>query len=368
MKRLLVVSLILTLVVASSALGSSARWQALGNEHRFIIDTSNYGVYPGRVHQFSNAIFVIPIPEFGNNNVASGFLKKINDNMTGAFHFNLPSGGVRKLNSALKSYEGKNERLAGLDVRTWPDLFWAMKMDDMTVGARVSLAMDKNSTSEISTSAMALDANAGVTLASTAGDVDLGVSVGIQSFSDDDGSRVTESTGGFALSADARLNKPMGEKTTIVPVLNVNIGANPTEKDAAEVSYLGGDIGLGYRLAFENRKMVVAGLVLALNSVTIDDDTTTTIGPKFVAGCETPLTKWLVVRGGANAVMDLKSNSVSSIDVNYYYNMGFRIMYGGFIFDAIVSRDIFHRGPSFVSGSSAEGNKLATNVCLTYVY
>lgn len=376
MKRLLVLMFVLSIVITSESFGASARWQALGNEHRFIIDTTNYTIYPGRLHQFTNALFVIPLPAFENNNLAAGVLMKINENMTGAFHFNLPSSGASKLGTTLKAYADKNDRLAGLELRPFPDLFWAMKSGSTTIGARVAVAMDSASTSEpaeIKTSAMAADINIGATMAMPYGDLDIGVGAGIASFSDEAGGKVTESTGGYSISLDARLNKPMGKKCTLVPILNAKLGADPTEKDQTEVSYMAGDAGVGLRTMFD-KKMVVTGLVIGFNSITKTPPTgtevkDTTLSPKFVAGCEAPITKWLIARGGANAQLTRKSNNVSSMDVSYYYNMGIRILYGGVIIDAILARDILHRGPYFISGASKEeGSDLSTNICVTYAF
>ena len=94
MKRLLMLILVLCMVIPSVSYGASSRWQALGNEHRFIIDTSNYGVYPARIHQFTNAVWLMPRSQFGDNDIAAGILMKLNDKMTGAFHFNLDRKSV----------------------------------------------------------------------------------------------------------------------------------------------------------------------------------------------------------------------------------------------------------------------------------
>ena len=382
MKKLILILLLLSLVISSSAFGASARWQALGNEQRFVIDTSNYGPYPARIHQFTNAVWLIPKPAFGDNDISAGILLKMKDNMTGAFHFNLPpSPGVSRLTSTLKSYgqvgdkPATNPRLAALEPRIFPDLFWAMKSGSMTVAGRLALAMDKSGKSapkEVSTSARAIDANAGVTMATPLGDLDLGVGVGLQSFSDDGESKVIESTGGYLVSFDARLNKPKGKMYTLVPIFNVGLGANPVESGTTEISYMGGDLGLGLRAMFD-KKMVVTGLVLGLNSVTKtppkgDETTDTTLSAKFVAGCEAPLTKWLVVRGGANATLESNGNDDSSMDTKYYYNTGIRMMYGGFIVDIIFARDLFYRGPYLISGANKEGTNLGTNICITYAF
>ncbi|MDQ1327645.1 MAG: hypothetical protein QG641_928 [Candidatus Poribacteria bacterium] len=377
MKKVLILSFIFCMVITSVAFGASARWQALGNEQRFIIDTSNYTPYPARIYQFSNAVWLIPKSAFGDNDINAGWLTKLNPNMMAAFHFNLPSAGTTKLSSALASYTGKNDRLAGLTPRTFPDVFWAMKSGTTTVAARVALAMDKSDVTtpdSITTNAMATDVSVGATMAMPFGDVDLGIGAGIQNFKDDAGGKITESTGGYAITIDARINAPMDKdkKCNLVPILNVKLGADPTQKDVTETTYMGGDIGIGIRTMYE-KKMVVGGLVMAYNSVTDKpvgkaEVKTTTFAPKFIAGCEIPLTKWIVVRGGANAELSSKSNGSSSMDVKYYYNSGIRMMYGGFIVDLILSRDIFHRGPYLLSGSGKDGSNLATNICITYAY
>ncbi|MGB9594829.1 MAG: hypothetical protein ACPL7B_01000 [Candidatus Poribacteria bacterium] len=374
MKKIIMLSLIFCVVVSSMAYGASARWQALGNEHRFIIDTSNYGIYPARVYQFSNAVWLIPRSAYGDNDIMAGVLMKLNDNMMWAYHFNVPSAGVGKLSTALKAYDKKNDRLAGLEPKVFPDIFWAMKSGSTTFALRGALAMDKANTDDVTTNAMAFDINAGVTTTLPLGDLDIGVGVGVQKFSDDDGAKVTESTGGFALAVDARLNMPCKKDKNItwVPIASLKIGSDPTESGVVENSYLTGDVGFGMRKMFD-KKMVVTGLVAALNSSTTTPSggkevKTTTIAPKFIAGCEAPLTKWLIVRGGANVEFSMKSNDVSTTDVKYYYNSGIRILYGGFIVDWILARDFFYRGPYFISGSGKDGSNFATNICLTYAF
>lgn len=378
MKRLLLVLslVLLCMTISSVAFGASARWAALGNEHRFLIDSTNYLPYPSRVNQFGNAVWLIPRSEFGDNDITSGALIKITPNIVGAFHFNVASTGATKLSSALKAYEGKNDRLAALQPRTFPDLFLGVKMGKTTVAGRIALAMDKSSVStpqEITTSASAADIYLGATMVTPCGgDLDLGLNAAIQSFKDDAGSKVTESTGGYGISFDARFNKPMGKTPyTLVPIANVKVGADPTESGATEVSYFGGDLGVGLRAMFD-KKMVLVGALAAYSSTTKTpasgaEVTETTLAPKVVAGCEIPLTKWIVVRGGANAELSTKSNGTSSMDVKYYYNAGIRMLYGGFIVDMILARDIFHRGPYLISGTD-KGANLSTNVCLTYAF
>jgi len=479
MSRILIVSILLILVVSSGAFAASTRWNALGGDHRFIIDTTNYTIYPGRLTQFGNALFIIPTPNFLDNNVASGALVNVTKDMTLALHYNLASAGAKNLSKALaglsdpdeltsaergltRADEGtaewfearksvaalsQNERLAALDIRPFPDLFWGMRTGNIGLGVRLALAMDSDSDAasvleepimkdedvvgmetkpveEITASATAFDLNVGATMYETpAGDLDLGLSVGMQSFSGDDPNHDIEigSTGGLDLACNARLSKPLDEEAyrTLISLANLNIGSLPSAEydieaapDVAEVSYTKGDIGVGFRQKVKEKGMVLAGVVggygattytptttmeiepaeeggeVTLETKELPETTDTSLNATVLAGCEFPISKWLIVRGGANvrfaaitdemvvregiedwitgeetvteAVRDKKSTSVG-----YYYNMGIRAVFNGLLVDVLLARNIVHRGPYFLTG--AAGN-WATNVCVTYKF
>ena len=106
MKKIVLVALLLVLVAASVSFAASARWNALGAEHRFMLDTSNYAMYLGRMHMFANALWIIPnIPGGAGipDNMMSGLLVKKND-MAWAIHYNLPGTiGFPALRRALNS-------------------------------------------------------------------------------------------------------------------------------------------------------------------------------------------------------------------------------------------------------------------------
>lgn len=491
MKKILVFATIMLLVIGSVSFGASTRWNAMGGEHRFIIDTTNYTIYPGRITMFGNAVFVIPVPKsdvkefydqryFTDDGFVTGALLNVK-NMTLAIHYNLDSDGTRNLRKALAGFlpdqtaideaerdlryeefgsddwiKAKNaydllnqkSRLYNLDVKTFPDLFWAMKTGKISVGARLALAMDSSSDTaslneipvkseggaviekdivpveEIKTSAKSIDFLVGATIYETpAGDVDLGLGIGKQSFSDDDpNSKYTiESTGGLDIAFNARLNKPLDKdaKYTLVPFLNFGTGSLPsanyneiTAPKVNEVSYMKGDLGVGIREKIREKGLLVVGLVGGYNATTTKAITTivteqegkpttrtkkelpetkdTTLGATLLAGCEYPVNSWLIVRGGANmkysklndeivvtkkienyadetksSVEDLigtkKSDSFSS-----YYNMGIRTIYKGLIIDYLLARNLLHRGPYIISGAS--GGTWATHICVTYAF
>jgi len=482
MKKILVASILLALVASSGAFAASARWNALGGDHRFIIDTTNYTIYPGRIVLFGNALFIIPVPDFLDNNVASGALLNVTENMTWAFHYNLPSAGAKNLKKALAGFtpeagaldgaerdlnradEGTSEwfkarkalavimqddRLSALDIKPFPDLFWGMKMGKIVLGARLAMAMDSISDAasiiqepvmedetavgmetkpaeEITTSAKALDLSLGATMYETpAGDLDLGVRVGMQSFAGEDPNEDIEisSTGGMDLAFDARLNKPLGEEKknfTLVSLLGVNVGSLPSAEydevvapNVTEVSYMKGDVGVGFRDKIKDKVTLIAGAVGGYGTTTSKPTTTVEIEPAeeggevtiekkelpettdtsmsatVLAGCEFPITKWLTMHGGANVkfaaitdemvVQKVKESWLGegevvtedvvgqkkSTSVDYYYNMGFRAVISGLIVDVILARNIVHRGPYFLTG--ATGN-WGTEVCVTYKF
>ena len=465
MKKILTVSILLTLVVSSGAFAGPARWNALGGEHRFIIDTSNIMAYPGRATFFGNAIVLTPIPMvdiresygqqyFVDNGVVAYALLNVTDNMTLGYNYNLASGGLRSLRGALAGFAMDADaskldlggRLAALDLQPFPDVLWGMKIGEVSLGARLSLAMDSDSDAtstvhvpimegeevigeeikpveEITTSARTFDLSFGATMYETSvGNLDLGLSVGLQSFTGDDPNDDIEiaSTGGMDIAFGARLNKPLSEDYTLVPLLSLAIGSPPSaeydEKSApnvTEVSYTKADLGMGFRKKVRERGLVVGGVLggygattykptitiekgpaeeggeIILEKKEISETTDTGLNVTILAGCEYPINKWLIVRGGMNvkfaAITDAvvvkrevdnwsnpEENVVEEIvvdrkstSVDYYYNMGFRTIYGGLIIDILLARNIVHRGPYFLTGA-ADG--WATNVSLIYTF
>lgn len=492
MKKVFVLILFFTLIISSVAFGASTRWNALGGEHRFIIDTTNYTIYPGRVTMFGNALFVIPVPTsdvkefydlryFTDSGFVTGALLNVS-NMTFAIHYNLDSTGTGNLRKALSGFSldstaladaqddmnredvgsadwvsakgafqslSQKSRLYSLNVKTFPDLFWAMKMGKTSVGARLAVAMDNSSDTasqiqeailsdsgatigsnttvaqEIKTSAMSLDFLVGATMYETpAGDLDLGLGIGKQSYSDDDpnsGLKI-ESENGLDIAFNARLNKPICKdgKWTMVPILNFTTGSNPSSKfdeksapNVTKVSYMKGDLGLGFREKIKEKGLVVVGLVGGYNATTskatvtkvtpaaveggqstkavveLPDAKDTTLIATLLAGCEFPITKWLIIRGGANSkfytvddqmVVTEKKESLlpgekgesknvigskKSANMDFYYNMGIRTIYNGLIVDFLLARNLLHRGPYILSGA---GGIWASNICVTYAF
>ena len=168
---------------------------------------------------------------------------------------------------------GLNSRLADLNIGTFPDLFVGAKFGKIGVGARLSLSSATSSfsgrwsveeevldpenerkvigtktksVSEVS-NAGAFDLSLGATIEETpVGDLDIGLSIGSQSF-DDEGpvlekstyggidvgsteSFKVESTGGSSLAIDLRLNKTLGKekKLTLIPLFNFSSGELPS--------------------------------------------------------------------------------------------------------------------------------------------
>lgn len=486
MKKILVISILLTLIVSFGAFAAPARWNALGGEHRLLIDDENYLVYPGRVGQFSNSLFIIPCPKadarefyderyFGDNGIASGALLNVTENMTLAFHYNIPSAGATNLSAALAGFAGEdvpleNDRLAALDIKTGPDLFWGMKMGNMSLGARFALAMDSSSDATVMveeedkdeleqviavktkaveeiTNAKALDLSIGATMYKTpVGDLDLGLCIGMQKFTDEGpiynpkrkseillNYAQIESTGGQDIAFNARLNKTLGNYT-LVPLLNLNIGSLPSVEydeeivpDVTEVSYTKGDIGIGFRNKIKDKGTLIAGVVCGYNATTSKPTTTlekevektdeegnpvldndgnpileeklekkeweetidSALNATILAGYEFPITDWLTCRGGVNMkftaindevvvqeetehlakgkedVIEDIVKSKKSTGVDYYYNVGFGTEFRGITIDFLLKRNIFHRGPYFLTGAA---DSWATDVCVTYVF
>ncbi len=369
MKKLFLVSLIILLLAATSTgFAASARWHALGYDHRFMLDTSNYAIYPGRMLMFSDALWIIPNVAGVPDNMRSGLLVK-KDDCAWAIHYNLPGAeGFSALRAALPTAGGNLPGLAG-SLRPFPDIFLAKKMGDMTVGGRVVLGIAGSENAlEKAASAMSVDVAAGVTKPIALGDVDLGARVSMATFSDDATS--IESTGGIGLNVDARLIMDKGEGKKLIPVVGVHYSSDPVVDGAAEVSCMGGTIGCGLNKRGANKSMLVTGVVLDVDMDTMSpvvgsDVGVTTMEFTYFGGYEKPLNSWLIGRGGARATLTMVSGDVpASKGAAFYYNFGVRATYKKVLVDLLLSQGLLHRGPYIVSGSAAN---LATNVCLTYL-
>lgn len=371
MKKLFLVSLIILLLAATSTgFAASARWLALGYDHRFMLDTSNYPIYPGRMLMFSDALWIVPNVAGVPDNMRSGLLVK-KDDCAWAIHYNLPGAeGFSALRAALPAAGGNLAGLAG-SLRPFPDIFLAKKVGDMTVGGRVVLGIAGSENAlEEAASAMSVDVAAGVTKPIALGDLDLGVRVSMATFSDESPVKKIESTGGIGLGADVRLIMDKGEGKKLIPVLRVHYVTDPVVDGAAEVSEIGVNIGCGLNKRGANKSMLVTGVVLHVHMETtspvgVDDKTVTTMEFSYLGGYEKPLNSWLIGRGGARATLTMVSGDVpASKGAAFYYNFGVRATYKKVLLDLLLSQGLLHRGPYMISGSPAN---LATNVCLTYL-
>ncbi|MCK4580210.1 MAG: hypothetical protein KAU10_02580 [Dehalococcoidia bacterium] len=374
MKRLsLIILMGLLLVASSTVFAASARWNALGGEHRFMLDTSNYAIYPGRMLQFADALWIIPNIPAGQvpDNMMSGLLVK-KDDCAWAIHYNLPGAvGFTALRAALPTAGGNLPGLAG-SLRPFPDLFLAKKMGDMTVGGRVVLGIAGSENAlEEAASAMSVDAAVGVTKPIALGDVDLGARVHMASFSDDAPAAIA-STGGIGVNVDARLIMDKGDGKKLIPVLGVRYSTDPVVDGATEASDIGVNIGCGVNKRGADKSMLVTGVVLDVNMNTTSppagDVSVTTITATYLGGYEKPLNSWLIGRGGASATLTMVSGDNTAANgktAAFAYNFGVRATYKKVLVDLLLSQGLLHNGPYVLSGTATQ---LATNVCLTYLF
>ena len=533
-KNILVVAILLVLCMNFNAFATPPVWQALGGDHRFLIDNTNYTAYPGRVTSYGNTLFILPTSNaisgdfyqqryFTDDGVVGGMLFNLTSNITLGYHYNVGTAGIGNLGVALSDLAdpqyanpslvgrlpaetldefdeldwatGMNTRLADLNIGTFPDLFVGAKFGNIGVGARLALTSATSSVAgrwvieedvldpesdkpkkigtmtksvKETSNASAFDLSLGATIEETPiGDVDIGVSIGSQSFDDEgpvlerssygalgvsDLSQVvkTESTGGSSLAIDVRLNKTLGKekKLTLIPLFNFSSGELPSAEyhewaapHVAAVSYTGIEVGLGFRNQIvvddQERGTLIGGLILGSGSSATNITTTVEheidesgqiegmakeqielLADKIkaaqdkeeeavyvkkewdelsgssqtvtlLAGYEFPVKDWLTWRTGVSAALTSGSSDVfvgestewekrgeplkvesrieSSDDssVSSYYNMGFQVNYEGIIIDAILARNMFHRGPYLLTGAA---DAWATSVSVTYPF
>jgi hypothetical protein len=371
--RRTVAALLIVAAASSLAFGASARWNCLGRDHRFMLDTSNYGIYPSRMLMFSDAMWIIPsIRPTGTvpNDMMAGLLVNRGDEAW-AIHYNMPGPiAFGALRSAL-SQSGSGGAFAGLagDLRPMPDVFYARKVGEMTVGGRVVLGLASSEPlADKSASAMSLDLAGGITTPLSAGDLDVGARLGVASFSND--AQNIESTGGMAFAVDSRLLMKRGNGATLIPVAGLSFSSDPTVDGGTEVSHMGADVGLGCNRIDAKKNMLVYGATLAYSSTsytppTGSDSNTHTIEFAYLTGYEKVVNKWAKARGGARGTItsvggdDTSANGTCS---DFYYNFGTRVEYQRVLLDVQMDKALLHRGPYFLTGSGADWG---ANVCLT---
>ena len=178
-KNILVVVILLVLHVSFSAFATPPAWQALGGDHRFLIDNTNYTAYPGRVTSYGNTLFLLPTSNstsgsyyqqryFTDNGIVGGVLFNLTSDITLGYHYNVGAVGLSNIQTALSEladYQyanprltrrlpageldefeeldyitGFNSRLSNLDLGTFPDLFLGAKFGKIGLGARFSLS------------------------------------------------------------------------------------------------------------------------------------------------------------------------------------------------------------------------------------
>lgn len=378
MLRKLMLGAVMALAVTSSAFAASARWQALGNEHRFMLDTSNYGIYPGRMFMFSDALWIIPnapptAEPVGLSNMLSGVLVTSGNNAY-AIHYNLPGTvAFGALRAGLNAAGGNLQGLVG-KLQPMPDLFWAHKSGDRVLAGRVVLGVaSSQDAAKNKTSAMSLDLAGGVTQPISMGDLDLGVRLALAGFSDKTQPAEIKSTGGMGISVDGRLIMNRGEGVKLIPIAAVAYLKSPTVDGVSEASNDSITVGLGYNKSYPDKRMLILGAVVDANLMSnkvgsASSAKATRFTLTYLGGYEMPLNAWLIARGGANAKMMVTTGdnpAINGTGSQFYYNFGARTIYHKFLVDAIFTRGIFHRGPYIASGSAYDW---ASNICLTYLF
>lgn len=372
--RRLATAVALTIVCASTAFGASARWNCLGAEHRFMLDTSNYGIYPARMFMFSDALWIIPdIPGGAGipDNMMSGLLVTRGEQAY-AVHYNLPGTvGFGALRRGMGQAGGTLAQVAN-NLRPVPDLFYARKMDRMTVAGRFVLGLaSREPVADKQAGGISVDLAGGVLMPTGMGDLDVGLRVSMASFADD--ALDIESTGGMGVNMDARLMMDRGNGAFLIPVAGLAFGSIPTiDGQRDEISHLAVDVGLGYNKRGDDNSMLVYGATLMYHSETHSPQTGSdvsinTLEFAYLSGYEKPLNDWLVGRGGARATITHVSGDQTAANrtsSDFYYNFGIRTIYKRVLIDFQLDRGLLNRGPYMLTGA---GGRWSPNVCATFL-
>ena len=126
-KCVFALTILLVLAISFSSFATPPVWQALGGDHRFLIDNTNYTAYPGRVTSYGNSLFILPTSSadsgsfyqqryFTDDGVIGGVLFNLTSGITLGYHYNVGTAGLGNIQTALSELaypQYTNPRLTG---------------------------------------------------------------------------------------------------------------------------------------------------------------------------------------------------------------------------------------------------------------
>lgn len=386
MKRLLILTFILLLLMSVSSMATNTRVLTMGDNNNVLLDDANIWLYPSRVFEYPN----LAIGEFGDvlGETTDDFAqfgihwKFGSDNpwVLGTYFTELPAVYPDDLwGNDLVPFDWSlltNRRI---------DLFYGNALGDYNFGSRISL-FHSSQTNEISTppgdqskeAFSFYDFDFGLT--PSTGEWDVALNFGFGGWTDEDatGATETESDGFYDFSLMGRYFHQSGPNYTYIPHVGIMYSkhnmkdlldiADPaddlTDKNTGTAFDLG--LGLNYTPATNVLAVCDFGLLYAklkheeevAGVTTVENSERFTVLPYFKIGLDADVFKWMDIRLGATSFWTRETDEDKVANDKMKFNsarnetfLGFGFHWNRLHIDTYTHPEVFLNGFDFISGS-----------------
>lgn len=390
MKKVLIFSTVLLLMMGASSSATDTRVVTMGDNNLVVIDDANIWLFPSRVFEYPN----LAVGEFsnqgGNDFTQFGIHWKFgSDNpiVLGTYFTDLPAAVPDDLvGGSLVPFD------FGLFDNRRIDFFYGNELGDFKFGSRFSIYNsgreynDANSAFGQSKESFGYyDFDFGLT--SGSGSWDLAVNVAMGSWTDEDsaGATETEPDGFTDMSVLGRYFWQQGPDYTFVPHVgffhskrgikdNIIGDGDPatTEDQVDNYTLTGFDLGIGMNYTPASNVLAVCDfgvwfekwkheIAVTLPAAAADEySLSTRVLPYFKIGLDADVFKWMDVRFGATSYWSNVSNehkgANNELKVNYADNdtyLGFGFHWGSLQVDTYTDPQLFLNGFDFISGNGS---------------
>ncbi len=370
MKKLIFITLILSLMLAMSAFGSNTRTLTMGNNNMILVDDANIWMFPSRINDYPG----LAIAEIGSGDVTQfGVHWKLGDEKSWVLATYFDNMGPM---SPAVFVPFDNALLDNRRIH----LFYGRTMSSTNFGLRFSVTQSgQELVGSYNESFSYYLLNAGLT--ADDGSWDIAISFGLGDWTDETGAGITEtSPDGYSdFILEGRMFWDQGPNYTYVPHASIefhkigiqfDVVSVPTSLDKFSTFVF--DLGIGqiytpsnnveavldFGIRFNRLKFEDIDLLDATNNAESNFNTTSIF--YFKLGLDAEVFSWMDVRFGATSFwnrfkqengIDFKTSSAANDTF-----LGFGFHWGNFHVDTYADPQLFLEGFNFISGGNQNMN------------
>lgn len=389
MKKLLILTSILLLMLAASLMATDTRVTTMGDNNNILLDDANIWLYPSRTFEYPN----IAVAEFGHDYYYDKSLtpydfyrfgthwKFGSDNpmVLGTYFSNIPAQYPTDLNGgSLVNFEylQENNRI---------DLFYGRQFTEYNFGAHLNAIHSSYDETDLGATYRKegygyYNLDLGLTPKTGKWDVALDFGMGTWTQEDSGAVKLTEPDGFMDLSVMGRYFAQQGPNYTLVPHIGfgyskrgakfygIDEGGNNVVERTEKYTATGFDLGCGWNYTPATNVLAVFDFGLQYmkwkgentpTGAATDEvnDTYTTI-PYFKMGLDADVFKWMDVRFGATSYWNREKwepNTTQQQKYNWPSNatyLGFGFHWNRLHVDTYTDAEVFLQGFNFISGNS----------------